>query len=159
MTERRNADRTMTLKALAKIVRAQERGTLSEGLYIRRLPTQIVLENGIATDLAWIKKHFPGTEELHLEATKRGMGKSKRLYDEYRHLSLLREQAEFETTPSWVPRVEVWGILWPHECRRWNGHAHANGTVSWRCASYSCQKKITLTRARELGLLPPRASS
>ena len=155
-TDQQTADHALTLKALAKIVRAQERGTLSEGLYIRRLPSQIVLEKTTSADLAWVKKHFPGTEELHLDSVRRGKGKRKTLHDEYRYLANLRERVESEWF--WPPKIEVWGILKPHECRRWTGQAQTNGNVSWRCASYGCSKKISLTKARELGLMPPRNS-
>lgn len=148
------ADARLTLEALGKIQRAMLRGTITSRIHLRRLPSQIVLENATDNDLAWVKKTFPGGEETQrATGVRRKPGRRER-WDEYEYRVDLRPRVDREhfTSP---PRVEVWGIFHPHQCRNFQGYADKDtGKVTWRCGAYNCRKKITKTAARELGLLP-----
>ena len=48
--------------------------------------------------------------------------------------------------------IQLWG-MGPHECGDYRG-AVLDGRPRWYCGR--CRKAITVTRARELGLLPPK---
>lgn len=150
----REQDYSLTVDTVAKIVRAQQRGTLSVGLYVRRLPTQIVLENTTESDRAWIEKHFPGGE-----VQRRGYGVkktkgSRTSFEEHHYRVNLRE--DFGKHDFYLPRLEVWGIMLPHECRDFRGYAEDGKEPSWHCGAGGCRKRITKTKARDLGLLPEK---
>lgn len=49
--------------------------------------------------------------------------------------------------------VQLWG-MGPHQCGDYQGEV-VGGRPRWRCGS--CRKAVTITRARELGLLPKLA--
>ena len=151
------ADYRLTLDALAKIVAAQRRGTLSAKMSITRYPTQIVLGYTTETDRAWVAKHFPGTTKDHYSGL---VKKGRARFETHRFVALLRLELEDAQRRSWnaAPRIEVWDIEVPHVCREFKGSArrldNGNRQVVWRCAAYGCKKPITKTKARELGLLP-----
>lgn len=149
-------DSRLTLDVVAKIVAAQRRGTLSLRMRVNRYPTQVVLEDTSEKDRAWIAKHFPGiTEDHHHALTKKG----RQRFEKHRYVARLRPELEGHSA-SWhrAPRLEVWGILVPHICREFRGSAKRTEAgarqVVWRCSTYNCNKPITKTQARELGLLP-----
>lgn len=48
--------------------------------------------------------------------------------------------------------------LVPHEHDQYRGSLETGQPV-WRCGNSQCRAKITITKARELGLLPPKVSS
>lgn len=164
--EQYEIDLALVRKARDKIIRAQNRGTLSPGLRIVANPTQIVLESVTEDDLAWVKKHFGGREEIQYHGVvkrkervpvgggayyERGRPKA---FDTYRLYADLREPDAKHGNP----RIEVWGLLRPHECVQWQGHAKFDTlnrpVVSWACAAHNCRKPVSKTKARALGLLP-----
>jgi hypothetical protein len=154
----RDQDHLLTVKALHKIVSAQKRGTLSLGIHIRRLPTQIVLERLTDADRDWMLKHFPGGEYSQVSyGIKRRKGSSQS-YEEAHYVVGLREplQAPRAEHPSWVPRVEIWGIMRPHECRNFKGVVEPGKDPVWRCGVLSCGKRVTKTKAKALGLNPEK---
>jgi hypothetical protein len=148
-----NEDAMLTVKAMVKIVQAQVRGTLSAGLHLTRYPGQIVLDNTTAKDRVWVAKNFGGevTPPDGFVVRKRGTQR----YEEVKHLAPLREATDKDAM--WhqrPPRIEVWRIEVPHECRHFVGYTDAAGRPYWKCKAYNCGKRITKTKARELGLLP-----
>lgn len=146
------ADAHLTLAASAKILAAQRRGTLSTRMYLRRLPTQIVLENASEDDLAWVRKHFPdGALEDHYGAVER-RGRSGQRIEKHRYIARLRPEVEGASAWQRAPKIEVWGVEVPHVCHTFDGRV-SGGKITWRCAAYRCNKVITKTKARELGLL------
>lgn len=156
--ERQKIDRALTIDAMAKIARAQQRGALSDGLRIIRNPTQIVIESATPTDREWLMKNFPGDLHPHLPAYWHRKGRSKAAIDAHRHVGLLRERVASDPKDafdhfSWIPRVEVWHIPQPHECTKFKGRVE-DGRPQWYCADLGCRKPILISKARELGLLP-----
>lgn len=146
-------DARLTLAVLGKIVAAQKRGTLSSRMYIRRLPSQIVLEHTTQTDRDWVTKHFPGEIDNRYGHIVRKVSSTARV-EEVHYVAHLREALDGDKMMQrMVPRLEVWGIQVPHQCTRFSGSATYDKVI-WKCAAYNCGKRITKTTARALGLLP-----
>lgn len=148
-------DSMLTIKALSKIVGAQQRGSLSHRLRLTRYPTQVVVEGVSDKDLEWIRRYFPeGKEILHHSASKRaGRGRRSTVFDSYKYEVLLREPVQDSRYlgAGYVPRLEVWGILRPHVCGNFQGRTTEKG-VRWSCGHYGCRRTLGVREAREHGL-------
>jgi hypothetical protein len=147
-------DHDLTLAALQRIVTAKKRGVLSRNLSIRMLPTQIVLEHTSEQDQTWLFEQFPGEIRPRGWLERRG----RNAVEAMMYIAPLREKVEESYVEDHPPRVEVWDLSGPHVCNRFTAHADtmARQKIRWTCSAHNCRKPITLTKARELGLLPPR---
>lgn len=150
--ERWRADRDLTNAALAKIARAQARGTLSPRMSISKHEKQIVLSDTTEKDRAWVAKTFGGESTRVHYWSKQG----KDHLDRFDFRADLRDPTEKKHDWSYVPmtpRVEIW-YTDAHECVEYVGYIDGHGKPQWRCRW--CRKRMTVTAARALGLLPPR---
>src|SRR5881392_2795911 len=100
----RAEDTALTQKALAKIVSAQSRGTLTPNLWVRRLPTQIVLENTTESDRTWLIRNFPGGTYEATGMVERQAGR-KQCFENQRYVTRLREPVEDKHLPDYPPRL------------------------------------------------------
>jgi hypothetical protein len=142
-------DHDLTNAALAKVAAAQRRGTLSARMGITKHPTQLLLTSTTEKDRAWVLKNYPGgtTQRMHYAGKRGGQP-----IDRMEHKAPLREPVERPFLHDFVPRVEIWFEA-PHECHDFYGQAYKASKPKWRCRS--CGKAMPVTKARELGLLPP----
>lgn len=132
----REEDHATTLTVLRTILNAQIRGTLSADIHLRRLPTQIVLENTTEADREWLFKKYKGATEskgwLWRERNGRRVSKS---FEEGIYKAPLREQ--FDAHDIYLPRLEIWGIKVPHVHHSPKGSV-VKGTPVWRCGAHGC---------------------
>lgn len=167
---RKEADAALMRTARLKIIRAQDRGTLSAGLGISLHQTQIVLSSPTEKDLAWLVKNFGGeqrrdpgrwvTRRKERKAVGDGyyteVGRPKP-HDTWRWSAPLRDP---EDQPKHyyggVPRVEVQSILKPHTCIEWMALANrdARGARRTRWACRACGKALGKRDAAAMGLTP-----
>lgn len=142
------------LNTLQKIVAAMKRGSLppdlsiTSGIYGQillgvprggRIENQRDLE---ITTLQWLRRNF-GLEEPTYEGTYQ--------HKRYHRVPLVFDQMRARTTRGDISMP----YLLTHQHRDYLGTA-SDGKVGWRCGQRACRKRITVTAARELGLLPAK---
>lgn len=133
----RDEDHALTLKVVRTILNAQIRGTLSADIHLRRLPTQIVLENTTEADREWLTKKYKGATESKgwLWREKGSSKKVSKAFEEGVYTAPLR--AQFDNHDRFVPRLEIWGVKVPHVHHSPKGSV-VRGNPVWRCGAYGC---------------------
>ena len=140
----REEDHALTLKVLRSILNAQARGVLSAELNVRRLPTQIVLENVTEADYQWLTKKYKGATESKgwmwrdwkVKGTKVSRTKEEGVYK-----ALLRKPFDGTHIPDFVPKLEIWGIQVDHVHGNPKG-ALVNGRAVWRCGACNTRMDV-----------------
>jgi gamma-glutamylcyclotransferase (GGCT)/AIG2-like uncharacterized protein YtfP len=149
-----DADKMLCLLTQRKIINAQVYGSLSLGLSVQITGLQVLVRNTIEDDRAWLLKHYPGGTEQrnvigHVERRQiRRRARSER-FDQMEYRALLRAE---EGRHDYTPTFEMWTHV-PHECASFRGWVDRDSKPHWTC--FHCGKVTSITKARELGLLPP----
>lgn len=147
-------DHALALAAVAKIVAAQRRGTISSTLRVSYEGGHVnVGRLKTSADRAWFEKNYPTHETLpggFIRPQRKRRGQELFDFQEIRHL--LREKDPVKHHYDIPPRVS-YETTTPHVHKNLNGQHHQSWDAPrWRC--WSCGHTLTKTEARELGLIP-----